>query len=195
MGRTERLTDTGRDRLVEAATELVREVGPGVTTRRVYERAGVTAPTLYHHFGDRRGLLDAVVETAFALYWASKDAVTVTGDPAVDARQGWDAHVGFALADPKIHPLLFPGDGERPAPAARVTRHVRDAFDRLAETGGLRPGMTGELATRVTLAGLRGVTAAIVAEPNRPDNTTLSRIVRDAVTDAVLAEPGEKETG
>jgi AcrR family transcriptional regulator len=39
---------------MKAATKLLAERGPeGTSTRAICEAAGVTQPTLYHHFGDK----------------------------------------------------------------------------------------------------------------------------------------------
>ena len=58
-----------RDRLLLAAAELMHESGePTVSTRAVCERAGVEAPTLYHHFGNKQGLIDAVIQHGFNQY-------------------------------------------------------------------------------------------------------------------------------
>ena len=44
-----------RDRLLLAATQLLDEAAGGpVSTREITERAGVRAPTLYHHFGSKQ---------------------------------------------------------------------------------------------------------------------------------------------
>jgi len=47
-----------------------------VTTRSVALAAGVQAPTIYRLFGDKSGLLDAVVEHGFASYMARKPPST-----------------------------------------------------------------------------------------------------------------------
>ena len=52
----------GRDSLLAAAAALFAEFGyDAVTTRRILERAGVEAPSLYHHFGSKLGLYRAVL--------------------------------------------------------------------------------------------------------------------------------------
>lgn len=57
--RAERQRETRR-RIVEAAVELHRTVGPAQTTvKAIAERAGVTRPTVYAHFPDDRSLLEA----------------------------------------------------------------------------------------------------------------------------------------
>ena len=50
------------DALMRAAESLLEQGGPdAVTTRAVCDAANVGAPTLYHHYGDKNGLLDALV--------------------------------------------------------------------------------------------------------------------------------------
>ncbi len=59
-------------RLLRAAAELLaNSEGSAVSTRQITKLAGgVTAPTLYHHFGDKEGLFDAVVSAGFEEYVA-----------------------------------------------------------------------------------------------------------------------------
>ena len=98
-----------RRALLDAAAAVLAERGvDGAATREIYKRAGVKAPTLYHHFGDKRGLMDAVVSDAFERYLAEKRRLRPTGDPVVDLRRGWDAHVAFARANPVVYQLMFP---------------------------------------------------------------------------------------
>ena len=56
-----------RSRLLRCALDLFAEHGyDAVGVQRVVSAAGVTKPTLYHHFGNKRGLLDALLEERFA---------------------------------------------------------------------------------------------------------------------------------
>jgi AcrR family transcriptional regulator len=53
----------GRDAVLAAALELLREVGASrLTTREVASRAGVSEGSVFYHFTDRTGLLTAVIE-------------------------------------------------------------------------------------------------------------------------------------
>lgn len=53
----------GREAILEATLELIRERGiANVTSRDVASRAGVSDASVYYHFGDRAGLLQAVFE-------------------------------------------------------------------------------------------------------------------------------------
>lgn len=177
-----------REALVEAATWVVAERGAlEATTREIYTRAGVKAPTLYHHFGDRRGLMDAVVARAFDRYLEQKRELAPTGEPAIDVRRGWDVHVAFAQAEPAIYELMFPPDRRKaPHTAREATAHLRAGFDELDRRGALRSGVTPEHATRALSSALHGVTAAICRESGNPNNPKLSQTVRDAIVDALL---------
>jgi len=53
----------GREEILRAALELIRERGMArLTTREVAERAGVSEGSVFYHFEDRFGLLRAVFE-------------------------------------------------------------------------------------------------------------------------------------
>ena len=61
------LTQEPRLRLLHCALELFAEHGyDAVGVQRIVVAAGVTKPTLYHHFGNKRGLLDALLAAHFS---------------------------------------------------------------------------------------------------------------------------------
>jgi TetR/AcrR family transcriptional regulator len=56
-----------RDLLARGAIELFAARGyAGVTVQEIVEAAGVTKPTLYHHFGSKLGLLRTILQEGFA---------------------------------------------------------------------------------------------------------------------------------
>src|SRR5580700_8269758 len=131
--------DRTRAQLVEVAAELLASQGPdAVTTRSVALAAGVQAPTIYRLFGDKSGLLDAVVEHGYASYMARKH-LDADADPVQDLRAGWELHVGFGLANPELfrlmHTVCTP-DGQ--ATAAAGIRMLQARLHRVAEAGRLR---------------------------------------------------------
>ena len=59
---------TARDAILRAARNLFTTKGFASTTvREICQEAGVTAPVLYYHFGNKEGLFDAVVEDTLNL--------------------------------------------------------------------------------------------------------------------------------
>src|ERR1700721_1031320 len=98
--------DRARAQLVEVAAELPATGGAdAVPTRSVALAAGVQAPTIYRLFGDKSGLLDAVVEHGFASYMARKH-LDPDSDPVESLHAGWGPHAGFGLANPELFRLM-----------------------------------------------------------------------------------------
>ncbi|MGB3444734.1 MAG: TetR/AcrR family transcriptional regulator [Actinophytocola sp.] len=91
-----------RDRLLTAADELLTE-SPDVSTRAICERAGVQAPTLYHHFGNKQGLLAAMVEDRFTTHMRA--APSLDSDPVAALRESWHHHVRFGMEHPNHYAL------------------------------------------------------------------------------------------
>src|SRR6201992_3032704 len=95
-----------RAQLVAVAAALLAAQGrAAVTTRSVALAAGVQAPTIYRLFGDKNGLLDAVVEHGFATYMGQKN-LDPAADPVESLHAGWELHVGFGLANPELFRLM-----------------------------------------------------------------------------------------
>jgi AcrR family transcriptional regulator len=93
-----------RTRFLEAASTMLHASDDhDISTRAVSEAVGVGAPTLYRLFGDKHGLLAAVVDHALHGYLREKRAEPRSPDPSDDLYAAWDAHVRFALANPVVY--------------------------------------------------------------------------------------------
>ena len=175
-----------RERILEVAADLVARSPDGdVSTRAVCEAAQVGAPALYRHFGDKEGLLSAVVDHGFGKYLATKRERHPTADPVQDLRDGWDTHVAFALANPNLYRLMN-SPAMRTPPAAALESHrilTRD-LERVAAQGKLR--LAPELAAQMVMSANVGVALMLVARPSTFADEALSRRVRDAVHAAVF---------
>ena len=86
------------------------------------ERCGYTAPTIYHHFGDKLGLLDALLEERFGDLLKLIARVPVSSDPLDTIRARARAFVRFGLRNPTHY--RDPHHPARPlaAPARRPPR-------------------------------------------------------------------------
>ena len=97
-----------RDALVAAALKVLEQAGEAqFSTRAVCAIADVTAPTLYHHFGNADGLLSAAIDAAFLEFLASKIAAMQSPDPVMALREGWDDYVRFAAARPLLYVAMM----------------------------------------------------------------------------------------
>ncbi|QKW37378.1 TetR/AcrR family transcriptional regulator [Actinomadura sp. NAK00032] len=181
-----------RDRIVRAAAGLLAEAGgEPVSTRAVCAAAGVGAPTLYHHFGDKRGLFDAVAAHGFEQYLASKRAQPPTGDPVEDLRRGWDLHVEFGRTNPAFYTLMY-GTARTPPVAAEADRILTGLVEAVARAGRLRVPVA--TAVRMIHAAGVGVTLAVVSggadrqadrRADRQGDAELSVRTREAVLAAI----------
>ncbi|NLU76456.1 TetR/AcrR family transcriptional regulator [Streptomyces sp. HNM0575] len=183
-----------RDRLLLAAGELLNKSGDrNVSTRAVCELAGVRAPTLYHHFGSKQGLIDAVINHGFTQYVRPPHAPHESGDPAEDLRQGWDRHVRFGLEHPAFYALLYGQvDAGKPctitAPAHAMLRELLTAA---ARQGLLR--VPAEDAAEQILAANIGVTLSLITQPEDERDMGLSDRVREAALAGVLTDGAERD--
>jgi len=201
-GDTARGGPATRDRILLAAAGLLDEAGGGpVSTRAICERAGVQAPTLYHHFGSRQNLLDAVVSHGFREHLATRQA-RVRDDPAADAgdpvdaiREGWDAHVQFGLEHPASYAMIYGAvkPGVPCGVAEEVEAMIRATLEPAALAGRLL--VTPAQAAAEIFAASSGVTLALIQQPDGDRDLGLSHRVRGAILTAVTADADGPATG
>jgi AcrR family transcriptional regulator len=182
---TEPTRDSARTHLVEVAARLLAEGGPAaVTTRSVAAAAGVQAPTIYRLFGDKLGLLDAVVDHGYRTYVGQK-RIDPDGDPVTGLRAGWDLHVGFGLANPALfrlmHAALPADDSHDPAEAGADV--LRERVRRVAAAGRLR--VTEQRAVLMIRAAGTGTVLTLI---DTPGDDGLAEAAWDAVAAAILTD-------
>jgi len=105
-----------RERIITAAATLIDAEGlEAVSTRRLAAELGVQGPSLYHHFGNKEEILDAVANEIAA-------QVDVSGFAQEDWRvalyQWGHSYRNALLNHPHIVPFLAQGPGRRPAALA-----------------------------------------------------------------------------
>lgn len=94
--------------LVAAALKVLEEQGEmAFSTRAVLAIANVSAPTLYHHFGNADGLLSAAITEAFSQFLASKRVAKRSTDPIAALVEGWDDYVRFAAGRPRLYAAML----------------------------------------------------------------------------------------
>jgi len=185
-----------RERIVRATAALLAAGGrEAVSTRAVAAAAGVPTPTIYRLFGDMSGLLDAVAELGFSAYLREKTAREIMEDPVEGLRQGWDRHVGFALANPGIYQLMI--GGLRPGAALSAVREAAEILhglvSRVAEAGQLRVGV--DRAVRMIHAAGTGVILTLLGTAPEERDPALSEMAREAILAAIITdEPAQEAT-
>lgn len=83
-GETLDLQLTTEEKIIEAAIQLVKELGyKGATTRKIAEAAGLNEVTLFRHFGNKKGLIQAIIDK-----FSYVDFITNTLEKEIV----WDVH-------------------------------------------------------------------------------------------------------
>jgi AcrR family transcriptional regulator len=182
-------TSSARDRLLLATANLLVESGNRTaSTRAICELAGVQAPTLYHYFGSKQGLIDAVINHGFTQYVTPGHEANVTDDPLVDLRAGWDRHVQFGLEHPTFYALLYGAviPGQPCAIAAPAKAMLLELLDRAARHGLLR--VSPSVAAAEIFAANVGVTLQLITQPDTERDIELSARVREAILASLVTE-------
>jgi AcrR family transcriptional regulator len=100
---------SNRERLLDSALQLFAERGyDAAGVQEVCTVAGVTKPTLYHYFGSKRGLLDALLrERSAPLLEGLEIAARDAGDLPRTLQRVMAASFGFARREPVLWRLLL----------------------------------------------------------------------------------------
>ena len=143
------------ERIAETALKLLEAGGEdGVSMRRVATAVGITPMAIYHHFADRRALLNFVVDREFTKYSESLQATPRRGNYESQILTCMDAYIDYAFAHPRIFDYVFaePRPGARRFPDDFRARRsptlnpVADLLQKAMEAGYLKQDDVWELA-------------------------------------------------
>lgn len=105
---TETVPPSTRERILDAAVHYVEEhPAEDMPLRAVCRGAEVQLPTLYHHFGSKKGLLAAVEQIGFERFMEHKGRALKHADFFDDVRSGWDNHIRFGMENPGLYILMY----------------------------------------------------------------------------------------
>lgn len=160
-------------RAILDATEalLVAEGYEAFSMRRLAHQCGYTAPSIYHHFGDKRGLIDALLEERFRLLVERLRRVEVGGDPLATLRGQLRAFVGFGMEHPTHYRLLMVPRLDDDSPPPRSSEAARELIEitlkRLARAQRLQVGDIEE-AVQCIWTMLHGLISLHISRPDHP---------------------------
>jgi AcrR family transcriptional regulator len=94
-----------RSNIMDCALNLFSVRGyDAVGVQEIVEAAGVTKPTLYHYFVNKRGLLDALLERGFRVLLDDVgSAANYQGDLTLTLEKIVQSHFRFALGNPLFY--------------------------------------------------------------------------------------------
>jgi AcrR family transcriptional regulator len=170
--RRARQREEARRAILDATEHLLIESGGfDFSIRSLGKRCGYSAPTVYHYFGDKDGLIDALLEERVAGLADAIERVPTTDDALADLLVVLRVFVAFGGENPTFNRLMWTvsSKGEsRTTPAMeRLRARVRPPLVALAESGRL-DGADAESAGQMIWALLHGLSALRVIEPDHP---------------------------
>lgn len=184
------LTDSSiptADRLLNVAAMLLREQGAqALTTRQVCDLAGIKAPTLYHHFGDKEGLLNALAARELQAFFAQKRALPPSGDFLADLMGGWDDWINFARAHPHLVAALRQGQASTVALRQAAENIVIERLQRMPSNLALK--MPLATAARVMVAGANTVVQLMLDGVNAGELDQVNDLLKASILSAVLGK-------
>ncbi len=187
--------DDPRRAILDATEELLVAYGyEGFSIRKLVGRCGYTAPTLYHYFGDKRGLIDALVEERFGRLLRRLRRVPRGGDPVAYLRALAHAFVRFGLRNPTHYRLLMTPrpEGSPPPRSAEAARAVFDApLVEIADQGRLRMDDL-ECAMQSIWSLLHGQISLRIIRPDFGWSSSLLDISLDALLDGLVRPPSKR---
>ena len=164
-----------RAEILDATTDLLLEAGDvtAVSIRSVAQRVGVTPPSIYLHFSDKTGLLDAVCGRYFEKLDEEMQAVAGAHTGALDVlRAQGMAYLRFALKTPVLYRIATMGHGQPGSDVdvalnSSAFGHLRATVQALIAEGSYPPDDPTTLALELWTA-VHGVAAMLIARPYLP---------------------------
>ncbi len=187
-----RRVSTAPVEILKATEALLLEAGEeGVSIRKVSERCGYSAPTIYHHFGDKKGLIDSLLEERFRVVHQLMMDIPRGSDAALHLRQMARAFIRFSLENPSHYRLLTTPrpESEPDVPSAKAAQDLaKVALEELAREGTLATSDT-EAAFQVLWAVVHGLISLQVIRPNTQIAGDLADLALDMVEKGLLRRP------
>ena len=126
-----------RAALITAGEAVLAETGvDGFSLRSVAKRVGVSHSAPAHHFGDAKGLLDALATEGFRRFLAAMEA-RQAAEPSAEPRKKLLAsglgYLDFAVSSPALFRLMFATERSQ-AKSEELTAAARASFTHLADS-------------------------------------------------------------
>jgi AcrR family transcriptional regulator len=197
-----------RDEILAAAAALLAETGSedAVSIRGVADRVGVTPPSIYLHFTDKKALLEAVCVEAFTDFNNRLAAATAGIEDPIEALYAvGDAYIDFALSRPEHYRFMFmsrpevalhePTQAELDSLAGFAV--VIDLVARAQRAGLIDAGEDPLRVSQALWAAVHGLASLLIAKPHFPwgDEEALRSYLLHMVVRGVTAAPGGAGAG
>ena len=181
-----------RREILDAASSLLYEGGSeGLTIRRLALRCGYTAPAIYHIFGDKAGLLDALLREAIDELIGRIDKLPDHPEPKERVRAQFREIVRFGREHPTNYRLIEALRPEQLPPVfdvAETQARFDEPLTHMVNAGGVP--IDPELLRQSLWALLHGVISLPASRPDVEWRDGFEEIAFDALLSGLLNGSG-----
>jgi AcrR family transcriptional regulator len=183
-----------RSAILSATESLLIEHGvEAFSIRKLVAECGYSAPTIYQHFGDKDGLLDALVDESFERLTLVLRRLPKSDDPVELLRSRARAYIRFSLRHSEHVRLLSTLRAHQHAPP-RSTEETRALLEKpwleLWEAGRLRAG-DWKSAAQALGAVCHGIVMGRIEAPDHDWSKTLAEDAIDALLRGLVIDGNE----
>ena len=195
--RRSRHREEARRGILDATEAILLEDGIELfSIRKLAARCGFTAPTIYHYFRDKDGLIAALLEERFSRLLQRVRRVQLGPDHVANMREHARAYLRFGRSNQAFYQLMMRGarDGkeQRTVRAADETRVLMSGpLQALAAAGRLYTGDL-EAAQQSLWSLLHGLISLQIGNPKYPWSKNLSDVALDAMLRGIVRPSDEK---
>ncbi len=193
--RRQKQREEARRAILDATEALLIETGgDAFPIRTLADRCGYTAPTIYHYFRDKAGLLDALLDERFERLLARVEDVPRSEDPAENLRRMVEAFVGFGRENPAFYRLILvgpraSGDGT-PASVEAARERLSQPWVELHQAGLLHTDP--QTAAQSMWAVMHGLTALQISRPDYDWGPELAQVAVDSMLRGLIRADGHR---
>jgi len=191
--RRTRQREEARRAILDATEAILVEDGQDLLSiRKLALRCGYTAPTIYHYFRDKDGLIDSLLEERFSRLLQRVKKVEVTRDLVANLREYCRAFLRFAASNPTFYRVMMRGSsdgGERQIKSAEAARELMLVpLLALAQEGRLWTDDV-DAAQQSLWAVLHGTVSLRLGSPKYAWSKNLSEVAVEAVLRGLVRSP------
>ncbi len=188
-----RQREQARRAILDASEALLVEGGDErLSMRRLAEACGYTAPTIYHYFEDKQGVIDALLEERFSQLFEQLRRLPTNDDPVDRLRKLSLAFVHFGFRNPTLYRLLM-----APRESGTERTHPTSAEKCLALFQEVMEGLDREnrllvedrrAAEQTVWAAVHGLISLRAGRPDHDWNRDLPDVAIDAMLRGLIAQ-------
>ncbi|HIG00524.1 MAG TPA: TetR/AcrR family transcriptional regulator [Myxococcales bacterium] len=186
-----------RRTIIDATEALLTESGlGGFSMRALVQQCGYSAPTIYHYFGDKPGLIDAVLEARLEDLVREIEQAPSDGNPVLQARALCLVFARWGLRNPTHYRLMNEPRGRELPPDSAHQRAVdlmSEPLNALIQNGQISEAQC-QLIRQSLWACLHGLISLPAVHPDMEWSSDLLEISVDVLLGGWLAkysEPGD----